>query len=401
MKRLFRNIHLYLALAAGLVIMNSCITGAIMVFEDDIDLAVHKERYFVDPRGQRLPLQAIAEAAAKVVPKGKFAALKLYLDPKRSAEVSFVLPEKPTRELGIASTMVQSPKGKNEIGDRKKGGKPGLFVYVNPYTGSVLDVYNKRQSFFFTVERLHRWLLGGPASVGKIIVGLSTLSFLIITVTGIVLWWPKNKKILLQRLKFKTSGRLKRLNHDLHVVSGFYTSIFLLIIIVTGLIMSYTWASKSIFTLTKTSPESPEPPASVYRPGIKTIDYNVAIAALSSKLAQAEYFMLRAPKDSTGIFAVNVLPVQVIEIAVDTYYVDQYSGQLIGQQLFKDKNKGQMIRSYVKPIHTGAIYGMPTKLFNFILALLTCSFPVTGVIMWLNRIRKKKKKTVVLSALIK
>jgi uncharacterized iron-regulated membrane protein len=368
-----------------------------MVFQDDIDLAIHKDRYFVNPQVQRLSLQAITVIAAKAAPKGKFAALKVYADPRRAVEVSFVVPEKQGKENEKASDKdkLSSGNAKNISADKKKGGKPGLFVYVNPYTGTVLDVYNKRESFFFKVERLHRWLLGGPTSIGKVIVGLSTLSFLIITITGLVLWWPKNKKILLQRLKFKMTGSFKRLNHDLHVVSGFYASIFLLVIIVSGLIMSYTWANKTIFTLTKSSPESPEPPTSVYQPGFKTINYDEAISVLKKKLSQAEYFLLRAPKDSTGVYAITMLPQKAMEIAVDTYYIDQYTGTLTGQLLFNDKNAGQMIRSYVKPIHTGSIYGIPSKLFNFILALLTFSFPITGVIMWLNRIKKKKKKVIV------
>ena len=403
MKRLFRNIHLYLALAAGLVIMNSCITGAIMVFEDDIDLAIHKERYFVDPQANRKSLEEISQLAAQAVPTGKFAALKLYSDPTRSVEVAFMLPEKKVPEGSAGRSgersVAQPGKGKNEAAGKKKS-KPGLFVYVNPYTGVVLDVYNKRESFFFTVERLHRWLLGGNASPGKVIVGLSTCSFLIITVTGIILWWPKNKKILLQRLKFKTSGSFKRLNHDLHVVAGFYTSIFLLVIIITGLVMSYTWVNKSIFTMTKSSPESPEPPSSEYRAGVKTINYDQALTALKTQVKDAAYVTLRTPKDSLGVFAISVLPANAAEMALDTYYIDQYAGTQLGQLLFKDKNVGQTIRAYVKPIHTGALYGFPTKLFNFILALITFSFPITGVIMWLNRIKKKKKKPLVKAASI-
>jgi uncharacterized iron-regulated membrane protein len=406
MKRLFRNIHLYLALAAGLVIMNSCITGAIMVFEDEIDLAIHKERYFVDPHGQRKSMQEISSIAGQAVPKGKFSALKVFSDPTRSVEVAFMLPEKKGKEGGEAPgresqrSAEGSGKEKNEAAGKKKGGKPGVFVYVNPYTGNVLDVYNKRESFFFTVERLHRWLLGGNASPGKIIVGLSTCSFLIITITGIILWWPKNKAILLQRLKFKTNGSFKRLNHDLHVVAGFYSSIFLLVIILTGLVMSYTWVNKSIFTLTKSNPESPEPPSSVYQAGVKAIAYDQALAVLQPQFKDAAYLTLRTPKDSAGVYAISVLPANASDMAVDTYYVDQYDGTLKGELLFKDKNAGQMIRAYVKPIHTGAVYGFPTKLFNFILALVTFSFPITGVIMWLNRIKKKKKKPLVKAASI-
>jgi len=164
--------------------------------------------------------------------------------------------------------------------------------------------------------------------------------------------------------------------------------------------MSYTWVNKSIFTMTKSSPESPEPPSSEYRAGVKTINYDQALTALKTQVKDAAYVTLRTPKDSLGVFAISVLPANAAEMALDTYYIDQYAGTQLGQLLFKDKNVGQTIRAYVKPIHTGALYGFPTKLFNFILALITFSFPITGVIMWLNRIKKKKKKPLVKAASI-
>jgi uncharacterized iron-regulated membrane protein len=76
---------------------------------------------------------------------------------------------------------------------------------------------------------LHRWLLGGSDSIGKTITGISTLIFLFILITGIILWWPKTKNILLRQLKIKQSAGWKRFNHDLHIVLGFYSAIFLFI----------------------------------------------------------------------------------------------------------------------------------------------------------------------------
>ena len=53
---------------------------------------------------------------------------------------------------------------------------------------------------------------------------------------------------------------------------------------------------------------------------------------------------------------------------------------------------GQRIRGLFKPVHTGAIFGWPTKLLAFVFSLLGATFPVTGTIMWLNRRRKNRRK---------
>ena len=44
MKIFFRRIHLYLSLAAGLVILIACLTGAILVFEKEAQMALHRDR---------------------------------------------------------------------------------------------------------------------------------------------------------------------------------------------------------------------------------------------------------------------------------------------------------------------------------------------------------------------
>lgn len=404
-KKVFRTIHLYLALAAGLVIMLSCATGAIMVFEDELDHMSNEARYYVEQQKVRMPLEKLLEKALHQVPKAKLAAVKVFSDPTRSVEVALMVPEKKDGEQqkekveGARGEAQKEKKNMDRSGEKEKGsagkgakggGKPGIFVYLNPYNGQVLDIYIKKDSFFFQVEMLHRFLLGGQNSIGKLIIGLSTFSFLIITITGIILWWPKNKKILMQRLKFKVNGSFKRLNHDLHVVTGFYASIFLLVIIVTGLVMAFAWVNKGIYTITGSSMEIPEAPVSVYQPSMKTIPVELAIKDIP--LNDFEFYNIRMPKDSLGVYAVNVLPSGSSENKSDAYFIDQYSGVMLGQLMFADKNLGQRIRSYVKPIHTGELFGMPTKILNFILALVTFSFPVTGVIMWLNRIKKKEGK---------
>ena len=403
MKILFRNIHLYLSLAAGLIIMMSCLTGAILVFEHEIEHALNNGRYEVEAKGSRLPLSVLVKNALESTSKAKLASIKVYSDAGRSVEIGLMTPEKKDSKGAKAEGehKEHEKQGKQEgpgkrTGEKKMqkgGGKPNLIVYVNPYTGKVIEVFNRKKSFFMTIEMLHRWLLSGNDGIGKKVVGFSTFFFFFILITGIILWWPKTKAILRQRLKIKANSGWKRFNHDIHIVAGFYTSIFLIVIVLTGLAMSFNWINKGIFTLTGTKMENPEPPESVYQAGVKPIAVDLAYNQLAGSIKNAEFINIRMPKDSIGAVSATALPKGALETAFDTYYIDQFSGKIIGQNKAADKNLGQKIRSYVKPVHTGGVFGMPTKILSFIICLLAFTFPITGVIMWLNRLKGEKKKS--------
>ncbi|CAN5886856.1 PepSY-associated TM helix domain-containing protein [soil metagenome] len=376
MKVFFRTIHLYLSLAAGLVIMIACFTGAVLVFEKELQEAFYKGRYYVEQAGSPLPLEQLVEQVQQELPGAKVTAVKMYADPSRSAEISVNLP--PKEEAGAGASG---------------GGKPVAYtVFVNPYSAQVLDVYNYRDTFFFTMFSLHRWLLGPNDGIGKYIVGTATFFFLFILITGLILWFPKTQKVLVQRLKLKWDGGLKRLNHDLHLVLGFYSAIFLFIFAFTGLAWSFEWFNKGIYTVTRTTMETPEPPASAWQEGAEPVSLDEVYRVARTQIEDGKFYNIRTPKDSAAVFTVNVLPAGVMETASDNYFLDQYSGQIIGSLKFDDKNLGQRVRGSFKPIHTSSLYGLPSKIIGFIVCVLGVTFPVTGTILWINRLRKGKKK---------
>lgn len=386
MKVFFRRIHLYLSLAAGLVILIACLTGAILVFEKEAQMALNKDRYFVESGTQRLPLQQLEAAVKKEYPGSKVNGIKVYDDATRSVEVSVTLKKK--EEKNGEAPAAAKGKGGPAGGERA----PSYTAFINPYNGQVLELYTYRETFFYQVFALHRWLLGGQNSIGKTIVGVATLIFLFILITGIILWFPPTKRILTQRLKLKWDGGWKRLNHDLHIVLGFYSAIFLFIFAFTGLAWSFEWFNKGIYTVTKSPMKAPEPPKSTYIAEASKIDYDAALSAARSTYAEAQFYNISAPKDSTGIYNISVLGKDPVhESATDAVYVDQFSGQVLGTLPFSERSLGAKVRSSFKPVHTGSIWGTPSKIIAFITCLLGVTFPITGTIMWLNRIRKKKK----------
>ncbi len=377
-KVFFRRIHLYLSLAAGLVILICCLTGAILVFEKELQMAFNKHRYYVTAGATKLPIEQLIANVKTAFPDAKINGVKLYNQKDRSAEVSVTFKKEEAPKP--AATKAGPPPR-----------QPGFTIFVNPYTGQVLEKYSYRETFFFQVFAMHRWLLGGEDSIGKIITGVSTLLFLFILITGIILWWPKTKKIMQQRLKIKWNAGWKRINHDMHLVFGFYSAIFLFIFAFTALAWSFEWFNEGIYTVTASPLKPPPPPKSAVAANEK-ITLNAAFATAQKMYPEAVSYNLSAAKDSTDVVTVSVLPDNALhEGATDALYIDQYSGAVAGQLPFTNRSTGAKVRSAFKPIHTGSIGGTPTKIIAFIVCLLGVTFPITGVIIWLNRTRKKKQ----------
>lgn len=431
MKGFFRSIHLYLSLAAGLVIMVTCFTGAVLVFEEELNHAFNHSRYYVKPEGQPLPVSKLIAALEEKVPGAKVSGVRVYGDPERSAELTFMpgkkgekaeKKDKPAKgdaagesaatpannekadkkEAGLRQGETAAVKEEGEKKDKPakadaagKGGPPpgkggGKKAFMNPYTGQLIEVYVYQDTFFYTMFALHRWMLGG--AVGKVIVGVCTLVFLFILLTGIILWWPKTKNILVQRLKVKWSAGWKRLNHDLHIVLGFYTAIFLFIFAFTGLAWSFEWFNNGIYKVTRSDPKGTPPPASQYVENARRVGYDTVYQQAAALAPGAHYYNLSAPKDSAAAYTVSLLPQNAAhESATTSVFIDQYSAQVLKVQAFGDRNLGQRVRSTFKPIHISSIYGIPSKIIGFVVCLLGVTFPVTGLIMWIQRLKKRGK----------
>jgi uncharacterized iron-regulated membrane protein len=346
MKKFFRTIHLYLGLASGIVIAIVCFTGAMLTFEKELQMFFYPERYTVVPGTARVPVEQMVETLGKKVPKADVTSVKVHDAADRSVEITY-------------------GKGKGKATQ----------AFMNPYTGELIALQSQRNSFFYTMFSLHRWLL--MDDVGKRIVGVSTLMFLVILITGIVLWWPKTWRIVSHRLKIKFDGGWKRLNHDLHIVTGFYTAIFLFAFAFTGLAWSFEWFSDGIAWVTGSPAKAPKPPHSIAREGAADVSLDHALAVARSAMPQGATYAINRPRE-----------------ADEQIFLDRHTAEVLAVRPYATQSAGQQVRSVFYAIHVGSIAGIPGR----IIALLSCiagfTFPITGVILWINRLRKKKTRAV-------
>lgn len=392
MKEFFRSIHLYLSLAAGLVIAIVCLTGAILVFEKEMQVFFYPERYYVEAGAQRTTLTQALTALQQTAPDARISSVKVYADPERTVEVAYKK-EDPAKNKS-ATDKPADGKAREGKGGPGKGGKEGGMgnqAFVHPYTAQIIGTQSQRSPFFFSVFSLHRWLLAGDT--GKLIVGISTSFFLFILLTGIILWWPQNKKILKQRLTMKWNAGWKRLNHDWHIVLGFYTAIFLFAFAFTGLAWSFQWFNDAIYWVTSSENKRPEPPKSLVQEGVTPVSADMVYKQATALLPGGEYYTISFPQETDASYSVTVMPADAIhERATHQLFFDQYSGTQNGKLLYQERSLGQRVRTTFYPVHVGSIAGLPGRIIAFICCLAGFTFPITGVILWINRLNKKNKR---------
>ena len=126
-------------------------------------------------------------------------------------------------------------------------------VYIDQYTGEIKGKY-QRSPFFSTMFFLHRWLLdsrpaGDGIFWGKMIVGVSTLMFVFVLISGIVIWWPCTWKALKNSLKITARKGMARFWYGLHVAGGMYALLLILVMALTGLTWSFGWYRTAFYTV--------------------------------------------------------------------------------------------------------------------------------------------------------
>ncbi len=359
-------IHRWLGFTSGLVVFIVSITGCLFVFQDDIQDAFYDYRKVeVQQKPYLQPTQL------------RQLALNRYKDSKPGF-IGLYGPDRP------ALVMVTNLKQETR------------YIYLNPYTGQFLYDENVARSFFIVVEYIHLYLLLPPA-VGQQIVGISVIVFVVLMITGIIMWWPKRKSDRKRSFTIKWGGRWRRVNYDLHNVLGFYACSIAIILAITGLAIAYEWMSKGIYKAANLGAgyayEENEPVSDSLKKGIKfgqpMIDYGFSYARKQSPGARM-FFISDAEKATDPVY-VTAYYKSMHYYRSDGYVFDQYTGKVLRNLPHAKKSAGLKLNNMNYDIHVGQILGFPGKVIAFFISLICASLPVTGFMVWLGKRNKKPK----------
>ena len=376
-KKIIGFIHLWLGLLSGLVVFVVSLTGCLYAFQQEIQDALQDFRFSKVENKAILPPSAFEAVARKTLPKAHLHAIN-YPAKGRSVEAIF-FDFVPNEHYYI--------------------------VYHNPYTAEVLHVQNMEETFFHWVLDGH-YYLWLPPEIGQPITSYATLIFVFLLITGIVLWWPKNKAAAKQRFWFrwKDATQWKRKNYDLHNILGFYSSALLLIIAVTGIFFGIQWFTYLIYNATGgeknllfTEPVSQKPIQTNFKKPVTDLIWE----KMKAEHPDAVSLEVHAIESDSSTIGANVNKKDGVYWSIDYRYFDQYTLKEISVDhvygRLKDANVADKLIRMTYDIHTGGILGFAGKVLAFLLSVVATSLPITGFMVWWGR-RKKKERTAVKSA---
>src|SRR5258708_11578079 len=317
MRKLLFNLHLYLAILAGIFILILGATGTIMAFEPELDHILHWRLSFVMPQGHAMPITQIASAINKAYPGERIG--------------GYLIPTAP--DLAYQASI-------------KRGA-----VSVNQYTGDVLGLRESAPDFLSNVHQLHlRLLIRNKSDTGKTIMSWAGVASLALFASGLYLWFPA------MRLSIGGKPGSFRYWFDLHSASGVIALLFLLVLGFTGVMIGFEEHTVPRFykftgSAPSKNPEIPPPP-----PGAKPISLDEAMEVARNAIPGATPFQINVPGPKGAYNIRSHFPEDLTPGGRSRVVVGQYTGQVLFAEGSRTAPAGSRLVILNRAIHTGDIF---------------------------------------------
>ena len=350
------RVHLWVGLVAAPVLLILGVTGALLVIEEPVADRIDAGTALVRPGTTRRSVGELVASVQRAYPGARLLGLQLAQDRAHSVALTVTLPA----EKRMAT------------------------VLVDPYDARVLGVQGEQQRFFRNVRELHRRLLTGQR--GNLVVMWTTGALVLLAITGPVVWWPRRRV----GVRWETRGWRRVL--DLHAVLGIVSCVFLLLFAMTGAVVHWDGAvQQSLGALTGKS--SPHEPRDITLDGCEDTallgpDRLIAAGAAALPGSRPTYLML--PDDPST-------PAKLWFKFPEDHTPNGRSIQLLdpctGRSVFTISTRSAPVsylypREWNRELHTGDIFGWPSRVLAFLSSLTLAAMAVTGPAVWLMRRRR-------------
>lgn len=372
-RSLLVQVHLYLGLLIGALLVVFGLTGSILVFWQEIDDWLNPALLTVEvpPSGQDAyrPLDELLAAALQEAPPGS-RVTQLY--------------GAPTRERVVA-VYVEHPS------------KAWARIFVDPYRARVTGVRSYGgdewvpSSFMDMVFALHYALLTGATGVTA--AGVAAVLLILSLITGLIVWWPRAGQWR-QAFVIRRPTTPFRFLFDLHKTISLYLCLVLGAVLLSGIDMNlngpYVWAVQLFSPATRGPAQAP---TSTPVPGLMPIGVERAVAIAAATYPEGELSAVGMPDGERGVYLVGRRHVPGLSAfwSERQVAIDQYSGAILDvRDPTTRRSAGETFLDWQWPLHSGQAFGMTGRLLVFLSGLACPVIYVTGLLMWW---RKRRTKT--------
>jgi len=374
--------HFYAGLFCIPFVLWLATTGSIYLFKPQIEAWLDRPYENLAATGPRISAAAQVDSALAAVPGSN---LHYYQLPRTS------------------SSAVQIVVGRRAEEYR---------VYVNPYSDQVMKVDNEDQRLMRRIFHLHGELLLGDR--GSYIVETAASWAIIMILTGLFLWWPRQSKGLAGVLypRFRQGQRI--FWRDIHAVTGVWVSSLALLFLFSGLPWAKSWggylkaarkiSGKAIVHEDWTTGRSSEI--------AQRLAMNISAAALDEHAAHMKHMDQGAPPSGAYSaidrilstteplrFAFPVLISPAVHahgpwtaksdsqdrVLRDQVTIDPATGVILSRLNFGQRPLIDRMVGIGVAVHEGHLYGWLNQLVNLCTALGLILLCISAVVMWWRR----------------
>ena len=359
--------HLPVGVTAGVVILIMCVTGVLLSYEKQITSWADTRGYRAappTPETQHLPVETLITKARES--RGATpTAVTLKSDPLAPAEVAF----------GRETT-----------------------IFVNPYTGAIHgEGSQKTRNFFRAVTDWHRWLgaKGDNRNVARAITGACNLGFLFLVASGFYLWWPRtwNLKAVRNVTWFRRGLPGKARDFNWHNTIGFWSAVPLFIVVLSAVVISYTWAGNLVYRIAGETPPAtranqPAPASNANKENTPQIDnLNSAWARAQQQVSDWQSISMQLPTAASAPLTFNIdrgnggQPQKRAQLVLD-----RATNNVVRWEPFSTYTRGRQLRSILRFAHTGEVIGVAGQTIAALVSTGGAVLVITGLALAFRRL---------------
>ena len=367
-RRWLFQVHLWLGIIIGPIVALVNLTGSVIMFRYESNRMTTPGTAYVTPppAGQRLSLDDMVERVHVARPGDKLRTVGWEAGPDTAWNF-----------------RAQSPEGHR------------IHTFVNQYNGEIAgrdDYHDQWMQWFYD---LHANLLAGDT--GEFVVGFFGLATVILGITGLIVWWPGAPRWLVG-FRYAWRAGWKGQNYELHKIVGFYSSLALIIVALSGMTYSFPALAKRITERVTATPVETGAPAARTLWSDRHVPMEQYIRAAEQAQPGAAAVQLNFPQKAGDPVTVRTKePRDWHRIGLNYVYLEPADAIVLRSLRFSEANAGTRATLFMYPLHFGRFGGHwgPAALYGVmvvyvVLGLSPVALLVTGVLMYWNRSLVKK-----------
>ena len=343
--------HLWAGLLAAPFLLALGLTGAVMVFENEIDDALNAKLTRVTSSGAALSLAALESRIDSAYPGYRLVGAEFPADERHAYAIAAAAP----------------------------GGRDGADLFVDQHTGRILGTASEARPVMQSLHGFHTHLLAGRT--GAAILGWGSLLLVFLSVSGLILWWPAKV------VRVRWGAPAKRLVFDLHNAVGAVSFVFLLVFAVTGAVIHWDVpAGQWLARLTRTAPMPAIPRAAQDCRDQASLPADRLLATAAAAVPGARATWLQTPGGPSPVRVVFKYPEDHTPAGRTQVFLAGCTGRLLAVRSSRLAPAAiQYSSMWNREIHTGDLFGWPTRILMCLFSLSLPVMAVTGPLIWWTR----------------